>query len=74
MKRIGRVIRTAGGMAIARSPDDTHPTIGEQIIDESLSTVGEVVDVMGPTSKPYIVINPTTGRPESLLNEPVYSR
>ncbi len=74
MKRIGRVIRTAGGMAIARSPDDSHPEIGAQIIDESLSRVGEVVDVMGPTSKPYIVINPTTGSPESLLNEPLYSR
>lgn len=74
MKRIGRVVRTAGGMAIARSPDDSHPEIGEQVIDESLSAVGAVVDVMGPTSKPLIVINPTADDPESLLNEPLYSR
>lgn len=74
MKRVGEVIRATGGVAILRSPDETHPTIGEQVIDESLAPIGTVVDIIGPTDQPYIVVVPDNQPPTNLLNTPLYVR
>ena len=74
MRRVGTVVRTAGGVAVARSPDDGHPDIGATVLDDALETVGRVVDVMGPVSRPYLVISPEGRSPASLLNERLYVR
>ena len=74
MRRVGTVVRTAGGVAVARSPDERHPDVGETVVDEALATVGRVVDVMGPVSRPYLVISPTESNPAELLNERLYVR
>jgi RNA-binding protein len=75
MRRIGRVARIAAGTVVVRSPDDTHPAIGTDVIDERLNRIGRVVDVMGPTERPYLVVTPESGEPPAaLLNEPVYVR
>lgn len=73
MRRVGEVVRIAGGLAIARSPDEAHPDIGASVVDESLDPVGRVVDVMGPVARPYVVVTPD-GPPAPLLNEPLYVR
>lgn len=58
MERVGTVDRTAQGLAIVRCADENHPDIGTVVIDENLDTVGRVVDVFGPVSKPYVAISP----------------
>lgn len=75
MRRVGTVVRTAQGLAIVRSPDDSHPSLGDTVVDDQLDDVGRVVDVMGPTDRPYIVITPADDRPPaSLLDTKLYVR
>ncbi|GAA0553668.1 Gar1/Naf1 family protein [Halorubrum ejinorense] len=62
MRRVGTVVRTAGGLAIARGdPGEDPPRIGASVVDESLSTVGRVVDVFGPVERPYVAVTPGGG-------------
>ena len=75
MRRAGTVVRTAGGLAVARSPDAGPPGIGATLVDEGLEAVGRVVDVMGPVERPYVVVKPSGGRsPASLLDAKLYAR
>ncbi|MFB6296641.1 MAG: H/ACA ribonucleoprotein complex subunit GAR1 [Halobacteriales archaeon] len=75
MRRLGEVTRVREETVLARSPDDGHPEIGTEAVDETLDTVGRVVDVFGPVERPYLVITLEGERsPASLLNEPVYGR
>ncbi|MDB2223627.1 Gar1/Naf1 family protein [Halorubrum ezzemoulense] len=76
MRRVGTVVRTAGGLAIARvDAGDDPPRIGASIVDESLSTVGRVVDVFGPIDRPYVAITPGDGVGlADLLGEKLYAR
>lgn len=75
MRRVGTVVRTAQGLAIVRSPDAGHPDIGASVVDEGLDPAGRVVDVMGPTDRPYVVVKPAGGAaPASLLDAKLYVR
>lgn len=74
MNRIGTVLRVAQGMLIASDPEGGVPAVGTQVIDEALEPVGEVVDVIGPVAKPYVVIDPTIEDKSSMLNRRVYAR
>ncbi|MFC4358837.1 H/ACA ribonucleoprotein complex subunit GAR1 [Halobium salinum] len=75
MQRLGTVSRTAQGLAIVRAPEGSTPDIGTMAVDESLSTVGRVVDVFGPVDHPYLAITPNSGvhLPE-LLGQKLYAR
>jgi RNA-binding protein len=48
------------------------PTIGYNVIDESLNTVGRVFDVIGPVTSPYAVIKPSVREPAKLANKQLY--
>jgi RNA-binding protein len=61
MRRVGNVVRTAQGLAIARSPDDGHPDIGTPVVGENLDDLGRVVDVFGPVDRPYVAVSPDDG-------------
>lgn len=74
LTRVGTVSKTAGGLAIVRCADETHPEIGTPVIDESLTRVGRVVDVFGPVSRPYVGITPEHGDATSLVGETLYTR
>ncbi len=76
MRRVGTVVRTAGGLAIARGDaGNDPPRIGASIVDESLSTVGRVVDVFGPIDRPYVAITPGDGVGlADVLGEKLYAR
>jgi len=76
MRRVGTVVRTAGGLAIARGDaGEEPPRIGSAVVDESLSTVGRVVDVFGPIDRPYVAITPGDGVGlADLLGEKLYAR
>ncbi|SDQ58470.1 snoRNP protein GAR1 [Halopelagius longus] len=75
MQRVGTVSRTAQNLAIARADDESHPDIGRDVVDESLSSVGRVVDIFGPVERPYVAITPTEGTsPASLVGKKLYAR
>jgi RNA-binding protein len=74
MHRVGTVTRVTQGLAIARSEDD-HPEIGQEVLDEDLSTVGRIVDVFGPVEEPYVAIDLQDRRePASVLGSKLYAR
>jgi RNA-binding protein len=58
MRRIGEVVRVAGGVAVVRSPDEEFPEIGTPVVDENLDDRGRVVDVFGPVDRPYLAVSP----------------
>ena len=86
MKRVGEVVRTAQGLAIARVPepgdgaetgsgDAEYPRIGTGVVDENLDDVGRVVDVFGPVAGPYVAVSPADGVVEAgLLGAKLYAR
>ena len=75
MRRVGTVSRTAQGLALARCDDGERPEIGDEVVDDSLSTVGRVVDVFGPVSRPYVAVSPTDrDAVASLVGRKLYAR
>lgn len=75
MRRVGEVVGTAQGLLVARSPDERHPEVGTELVDEELTAVGRVVDAFGPAAKPYIAVKPAEGvSPAALLGERLYAR
>jgi rRNA processing protein Gar1 len=48
------------------------PKIGSEVVDENLSVVGKVFDIIGPVSAPYAVVKPTVREPAKVVNKPVY--
>ncbi|GAB7090301.1 H/ACA ribonucleoprotein complex subunit GAR1 [Halorubrum luteum] len=78
MRRVGTVVRTAQGLAIARVDAENEsepPEIGLMVVDESLSTVGRVVDVFGPVERPYVAVTPADGITlASLMGGKLYAR
>ena len=85
MRRVGSVVRTAQGLAVLRT-DDTdgdasgpsdpiRNEIGTMVLDDSLETVGRVVDVFGPVDRPYIAVTPDSGvHLPSLVGSTLYAR
>ena len=75
MERLGTVSRTAAGVAVVRLDDDDRPEIGREVVDESLSTAGRVVDVFGPVARPYVAVSAAEGRSlAGLLGTKLYVR
>ncbi|WP_436343632.1 H/ACA ribonucleoprotein complex subunit GAR1 [Natronorubrum sp. FCH18a] len=87
MRRVGSVVRTAQGLAVLRtddtdgdrsatgSSDAVHDEIGTMVLDDSLETVGRVVDVFGPVDRPYIAVTPDAGvHLPSLVGSTLYAR
>ncbi|WP_418282747.1 H/ACA ribonucleoprotein complex subunit GAR1 [Halorubrum sp. DTA98] len=76
MQRVGTVVQTAQGLAIARvGTGEEPPDIGLMVVDESLSTVGRVVDVFGPVDRPYVAVTPNDGvELASMLGGKLYGR
>jgi RNA-binding protein len=80
MRRVGQVVRTAQGLAILRADadgdSDVHrDEIGTMVLDDSLETVGRVVDVFGPVDRPYLAATPDAGvHLPSLVGATLYAR
>lgn len=74
MRRIGAVVGAAQGLVICRSPDEGAPRVGTRVVDDSLSAVGDVVEVFGPVEQPYVAVTPTASvHPPELVGDPVYA-
>lgn len=75
MERVGTVSRTAQGLAVIRCGSADHPGIGTPVVDENLNSVGRVVDVFGPVSKPYVAVAPNNrSRLAELVGQKLYAR
>ncbi len=75
MERLGTVHRIAGNLLVLRAASDDPAPIGAMAIDEALETVGRVVDVFGPTERPYLAVTPTESTvAASLVQQPLYWR
>jgi RNA-binding protein len=80
MRRVGSVVRTAQGLAILRADAGTdadvlRDEIGTMVLDDSLETVGRVVDVFGPVDRPYLAVTPDDGvHLPSLVGSTLYAR
>ena len=75
MKRVGEVVRTAQGLVVLRSPDESYPRVGTQVVGSDLETVGRVVDVFGPVERPYVAVSPRESVTlPALLGEKLYAR
>lgn len=75
MKRVGSVERLAQGLAVVRAADGSYAEIGSSLVDDELSSVGEVVDVFGPVERPYMAVSPASGvHLPALLGSPLYAR
>jgi RNA-binding protein len=73
-QRVGEVVRAAQGLAVVRCPGEDHPPIGREVVDESLTTVGRVVDVFGPVGRPYVAVTADDGEPATLVGRRLYAR
>ncbi|MCU4740476.1 Gar1/Naf1 family protein [Halobacteria archaeon AArc-m2/3/4] len=74
MYRVGSVVRTAQGLLILRSEDD-NAEIGTMVLNDSLETVGRVVDVFGPVDRPYVAVTPENSvHAPALVGSALYAR
>lgn len=75
MRRAGRVIGVAQGVAVLRAADDDPVAIGTPVLDERLERVGAVVDIFGPIDRPYLAVSPDDAiATETLLESVLYVR
>ena len=75
MRRVGEVVRIAQGLAVVRCPDDDHPHLGVELVDQNLDPVGRIVDVFGPVDRPYLAVSPDDDVTLALLvGEKLYAR
>ena len=74
MKRIGEAVRMAQGKLIVRSPDESYPDLGTDVIDENLDEVGTVVSVFGPVDQPYLAVLADREQAALLVGAPLYAR
>jgi len=75
MQRAGEAVRTAQGLLILRATGEEFPDVGSEVIDESLTTVGRIVDVFGPVDRPYLAVTPDEDqRPATFLGATLYAR
>ena len=71
MQKLGRITNVSpSGNAIVKA--NNTPQIGSQVVDENLTVIGRIFDVIGPVSAPYAVIKPTVREPARLQNKQVY--
>ena len=71
MQRLGRVINVTPSQNLVVKAEQT-PKIGLSVIDESLKTVGNIFDIIGPVTSPYAIIRPVVKEPANLVNKQLY--
>ncbi|MEM2336741.1 MAG: Gar1/Naf1 family protein [Candidatus Bathyarchaeia archaeon] len=69
--RLGRVLHISPNKNVIVKVENT-PKIGETVVDENLRHVGDVFDIFGPVSSPYVAVKPKIAKPEVLVNKMLY--
>lgn len=71
MQRIGIVLHISSSKkAIIKA--ENLPRIGDKVVDENLKHVGNVFDVFGPISSPYVAVKASIEKPNILINKFLY--
>jgi len=71
LQKLGRITNVSpSGNAIVKA--NNTPQIGSQVVDENLTVIGRIFDVIGPVSAPYAVIKPSVREPAKLQDKQVY--
>lgn len=72
MRRLGKVLHvSASGNMVVQAT--MAPSIGSRVVDEKIREVGSVYDVIGPVSRPYVVVRPAEGvEAENYVNKLLY--
>lgn len=71
MKRAGRIIHyTKYKVYVVEAEEKILPE--NKLVDSSGRIVGEVIDVIGPINKPFLVVKPLTDKPEKMVGAEVY--
>jgi len=73
LQRIGRVLHVTSNRNIIVKTEGKIPRLGEKVVDENLDVIGEVFDIIGPVSSPYISVRPKTEIPEKFVGKVVYA-
>ncbi|MEM3566504.1 MAG: Gar1/Naf1 family protein [Candidatus Bathyarchaeia archaeon] len=71
MIRLGRALHISPSKNVIVKVESA-PKIGETVVDENFKLVGEVFDVFGPVSSPYVAVKPKIAKPEVLINRVLY--
>lgn len=58
MKPIGTLDRIGQDRGLVRIEPEELPSIGATVVDQDLTKLGTVVDVIGPTVSPWAVVMP----------------
>jgi len=69
--RLGRVLHISPNRNIIVKAENL-PRLGETVVDENLKPIGEIFDIFGPVSSPYVAVKPKISKPESLMDRMVY--
>ncbi len=72
MQRLGLVLHISPSRKIVIKAENV-PKIGETVVDENFKTIGEVFDIFGPVSSPYVAVRPKMQEPEELVRQRLYS-
>lgn len=73
MERLGTVDRIAQGLLVVTT--DTEASVGSEVVDQDLQSIGTLVELFGPVESPYAVVAPVDDADlTSRLGEPVYVR
>ncbi|RLI22741.1 hypothetical protein DRO54_00400 [Candidatus Bathyarchaeota archaeon] len=72
LQRVGHVLHLSSNRNLIVRAEGRLPKIGWKAVDENLKVVGEIFDIIGPVSSPYISIRPKTQNIESFVGKPVY--
>lgn len=49
------------------------PHIGDHVTDENLNPIGNVFDILGPVSSPYVTVRPNVETPNRLVKHILYA-
>jgi len=69
--RLGRVLHVSSSKNIIIKVENM-PRIGETVVDENLKPIGEIFDIFGPVSSPYVSVRPKIAKPDLLVGKVLY--
>lgn len=72
MQRIGLVLHITSNRNMILKAENL-PHIGDQVTDENLNPIGNVFDIIGPVSSPYVTVRPNAEAPNRLVRHLLYA-
>ncbi|MEM1589506.1 MAG: Gar1/Naf1 family protein [Candidatus Bathyarchaeia archaeon] len=69
--RLGCVLHVSSSKNIIVKVENV-PRLGETVVDENLKPVGEVFDIFGPVSSPYVAVKSKIAKPGVLVGKALY--